>query len=276
MKQSARNRKYRDSQYDPLQGISDRKRLGVVGAALDYRGGTKLDWHTHSRGQFIYATSGAMFVRTRHEFFVVPSLMAVWVPRGVEHWVGMQGATSMRTVYFARARSPRPPNQCDVVAVSPLLRELILAFIDRQSAGAFDDLQLLADILWREIAAATAEPLLLPMPSDKRVRPILRMAMAGSLVGKTLREALDSVPASPRTVERIFERETGLTLGRWWRQAKLLNSISELVQGKPVTEIALNAGYSTASAYTYMFRRTLGTAPTRYLLLRAEAAGRWR
>ncbi len=215
-----------------------------------------------------------MFVRTRDEFFVVPSRMAVWMPPGVEHWIGMQGATSMRTVYFARERSPRPPSQCNVVAVSPLLRELILAFIDRQSAAVFGELQLLADLLWREIAGATAEPLLLPVPSDKRVRPILRMAMAGSLGSKTLLKAVESVPASARTVERIFERETGLTLGRWWRQAKLLNSISELVQGKSITEVALNAGYSTASAYTYMFRRTLGTAPTRYLLLRGEAAER--
>jgi AraC-like DNA-binding protein len=255
---------FSDSQFDPLKGAKDRK-IGILGAALNYRAGTQLDWHTHARGQFIYATSGAMLIQTRAECFVVPSLMAVWVPPGVAHWVGMQGATAMRTVYFAKHRSPRSADRCEVVAVSRLLRELILAFIERQASARADDLSLLAAMLWREIAAATPEPLLLPMPSDRRVRPILAMAVSGSLNDTDLREVLKRVPASFRTVERIFERETGLTFGRWWRQAKLLQSISQLAEGKPVTEVALDAGYATPSAYTYMFRRTLGTAPTRYL-----------
>jgi len=255
---------YSDSQFDPLKGVKDRK-IGILGAALNYRAGTQLDWHRHARGQFIYATSGAMFVRTRAECFVVPSLMAVWVPPGVTHSVGMQGATAMRTLYFAKPRSPRSPDRCAVVAVSRLLRELILAFIARQSTARAKDLTLLAEMLWREIAAATPEPLLLPMPSDRRLRPILDMAVGGALDDRDLRDALKRVPASFRTVERIFERETGLTFGRWWRQAKLLQSIAQLAEGKPVTAVALDAGYSTPSAYTYMFRRTLGTAPTRYL-----------
>jgi methylphosphotriester-DNA--protein-cysteine methyltransferase len=125
-------------------------------------------------------------------------------------------------------------------------------------------------MLWREVSAATPEPLLLPMPSDRRVRPVLGVAMSDSLDETALRNALKRVPASFRTVERIFERETGLTFGRWWRQAKLLRSISQLAEGKPVTEVALDAGYSTPSAYTYMFRRTLGTAPTHYLSLGAK------
>ena len=137
---------------------------------------------------------------------------------------------------------------------------------ERRTARA-GDLSLLAEMLWREIAAATPEPLLLPMPADKRVRPVLGAAMSDSLNDITLRDALKRVPASFRTVERIFERETGLTLGRWWRQAKLLRSISLLAEGKPVTTVALEAGYSTPSAYTYMFRRILGTAPTQYLSL---------
>jgi AraC-like DNA-binding protein len=270
MKHSVTSRPvYCDSQFDPLEGGFAENELGVLGAPLDYRAGTELDWHAHPYGQLIYAISGAMFVRTREEMFIVPSLMAVWVPPRIEHSVGMQGFTSMRTVYFAENRLPRSTAKCTVIAVSALLRELILALIARQSAaGACEDLVLIIDLLQREIARAAPEPLLLPTPSDKRVQPIVMMVMSDVSSSHDLREALQGAGVSLRTLERIFKRETGLTFGRWCRQARLLSSISGLAQGKSVTEVALDAGYSTPSAYTYMFRRSLGTAPTQYLSLR--------
>ena len=70
--------------------------------------------------------------------------------------------------------------------------------------------------------------------------------------------------ASKRTIERIFERETSLSLGKWRQQLRLLRSLPLLAAGEKITTAALEAGYSTPSAFIAMFRKALGTTPRQY------------
>lgn len=72
------------------------------------------------------------------------------------------------------------------------------------------------------------------------------------------------VATSPRTLERLFQKETGMTFGRWRQQLRLLHALRELVAGKAATAVALEVGYDSPSAFIAMFRRTLGTTPFRY------------
>jgi AraC-like DNA-binding protein len=66
-------------------------------------------------------------------------------------------------------------------------------------------------------------------------------------------------------VERLFLDETGITLGKWRQQLRLMNAMRLLGEGAKVTYAALEAGYSTPSAFIAAFRRSLGTSPTLYL-----------
>ena len=66
---------------------------------------------------------------------------------------------------------------------------------------------------------------------------------------------------STRTLYRRFLRETGITFARWKQQARLLESIRRLTAGAQVTEVALDLGYESPSAFSTMFRRSLGVAP---------------
>jgi AraC-like DNA-binding protein len=55
-----------------------------------------------------------------------------------------------------------------------------------------------------------------------------------------------------------------MSFGGWKRQARLLFALKRLAHGDPVTAVALDAGYSSPSAFTYMFRRVLGSSPSVY------------
>jgi AraC-like DNA-binding protein len=71
--------------------------------------------------------------------------------------------------------------------------------------------------------------------------------------------------ASSRTLARLFERELTMTFGRWRHQVRLARALSRLTAGEAVKSVARDAGYSSSSAFTAMFRRILGASPTRYL-----------
>lgn len=83
--------------------------------------------------------------------------------------------------------------------------------------------------------------------------------------------------ASKRTIERLFQKETGMTIGRWRQQLKLMRGMQLLAEGEKVTRAALDAGYSTPSAFIARFKKMLGTTPKSYFAMnhtKADSARR--
>jgi AraC-like DNA-binding protein len=78
--------------------------------------------------------------------------------------------------------------------------------------------------------------------------------------------------ASKRTIERVFQQETRLSLGKWRQQMRLMRSLQLLAAGEKISHAALEAGYSTPSAFIAMFRKALGTTPRSYFSNRAQDA----
>jgi AraC-like DNA-binding protein len=248
--------------FDPLAGIEDRTMAKVLGAAIDYEAGTELTEHSHAVGQLIYAAVGSMTVRTPEGMFIVPPLMAVWVAPAVEHAIAMRNRVAMRTLYFRPDALPLKDRRCGVLRVSPLLRELILARCEDSTGqahgGALDAL------IAHEMQSADVEPLALQAPSDRRVRRLVATLLKRPTDSRSLADWSRTEGASARTIERIFLKETHLTFRQWRQQARLLQAVLYLAEGRPVTEVALDVGYASQSAFTYMFRRALGVAPRHY------------
>jgi AraC-like DNA-binding protein len=73
------------------------------------------------------------------------------------------------------------------------------------------------------------------------------------------------VGASPRTLARLFREETGLSFGQWRQQLRIVEGVARLALDVPVSTIAVELGYQSASAFIPMFRKTLGDTPQRYL-----------
>ena len=103
-----------------------------------------------------------------------------------------------------------------MLAVSPLLRELILAAcsepLEWDEAGRGGHL---AALILDEIARAPTLPLGVPAPRDLRLR-----AAGRALRADPARAARDGrlgaeCGASARTLTRRFRRETGMSFGRW-------------------------------------------------------------
>jgi AraC-like DNA-binding protein len=237
-----------------------------IGAmAKDFPDGFFIQPHAHPRHQLIHASSGVMRISTAQGAFVVPPHRAVWMPAHEVHDVRMAGAVAMRTLYVAPETVAPVSRQCCVVAVSPLLRELILRatalplLYDQDGA----DGRVMALIL-DELRVLPVLPLNLPMPRDARLAKICRAILDDPASTLTLSGWGRRVGASSRTLARGFQKETGLTFGRWRQQARLLEALSRLAQRQGVTTIALDLGYDSPSAFTSMFRRALGRTPSSY------------
>jgi AraC-like DNA-binding protein len=235
----------------------------MVGLAKDFIDGSIIAAHRHLRAQLVYASSGVMMVRTPEGSWVVPPHRAVWMPAGTEHEIRISGIVRMRTLYIDPAETAGLPGRCMVVEVTPLLRELILRVVEREISGppAWGLLPLILD----ELVGLPALALDLPMPSDRRARRLAEALIAEPSLDLTLGQWSATAGASSRTLARLFRSETGLTFGAWRQRLRLTRSLALLARGQSILSVALELGYDSPSAFTAMFRRALGRAPTDYV-----------
>ncbi|MEZ5294523.1 MAG: helix-turn-helix transcriptional regulator [Vicinamibacterales bacterium] len=214
--------------------------------------------------QVAFASRGVMTVTTPEGMWVVPPHRAVWIPAGVTYSVRTSGRVSLRTLFLrpalARGRLPRT---CVALNVSALVRELILHAARRNTLRRDDPAdRRLAKVIVDQLAASPQVPLQLPMPADPRARSAAAAAQDDPAIAATA--LARAAGASARTLERLFQRDTGMPFGRWRRRARLIGALRLLAAGTPVTQAALDVGYQTPSAFIAAFRRELGTTPGRY------------
>lgn len=219
--------------------------------------------HDHEWHQLTFAARGHLEVLTDDARHVVPSDRAVWVPAGTKHTEVMRAPVSMRSIYIARAAKRIAPDRVRTIAVTPLLRELIL-HISR--IGALDRTRpehaRLVGVLLDQLASAEEVGLGLPLPRDPRARRFAELVTREPGGDATAKQLARTAGASLRTIERCFFTETGLPVGEWRRRVRLFHALRLLEGGAPVTEVALDVGYASTSAFSQAFARQFGRSPT--------------
>jgi AraC-like DNA-binding protein len=221
--------------------------------------------HVHEWDQLTYAASGVLHLDTASARWLVPPHRAVWVPAGVTHAERMYGPVSVRTLYIAEGLAKALPRDCQTVNVSSLLRELIL-HVTRQ--GALDRRTpthaRLIGVLLDQLTSVPRVSLQLPMPRDARGLQLVSLLNASPADTTPLAQLSRRAGASRRTLERIFLKETKMSVGEWRRRMRLLHAVRLLSAGEPVTTVAFDAGYASVSAFVAVFKKTFGTTPGRY------------
>ncbi len=243
----------------------DRTDLPVAALAEDYPNGQITPRHQHPNAQLMHAVRGVMVVDTDYGQWIVPPTRGLWIPGGIDHSIRMVGAVQMRTAFINAVAAPELPQQCVVLKISPLLRELIIAAIAVPIPYALDSRAgRLARLLLDEIQQMGALPLHLPMPSDKRLLEICRAIGSTPDDNTTAVEWARRLHVDPKTLQRLFSRETGMTFGQWRTQARLLLALERLAAGDKVLNVAIDLGYESPSAFATMFKKQFGTAPSRF------------
>ena len=237
----------------------------ITALACDYAPGHVVPWHFHEWGQVVYASRGVMTVRSNEGVWVVPTHRAVWIPAGTAHTIRMSGRVAMRTLYLRPQVVRTLPRACCVIHVSPLLRELILhacrgAVLKKTARRERHLIHAILD----QLETVETVPLQLRSPEDARAKRFADRLLAEPGNTRPLAELCQRAGASKRTMERLFRDQVGMTLGKWRQQLRLMEAMRLLAGGAKVTHAALDAGYSTPSAFIAMFGKALGTTPRAY------------
>jgi AraC-like DNA-binding protein len=265
------SRKRQIATFDPLPADG----APVVTLARDYPPDHVIPLHFHDRDQLVFACRGVTTVTTDGGAWIVPVNRAVWIPEKVPHTIETSGVVAMRTLYVEPRLVESLPRRCCVIDVPPLLRELILQAcalggLSRQVPAE----SRLIDVILDQLRMIEQAPLQLSLPDDPRALRVAGALMADPADRRPLAQLSRASGASKRTIERLFLEQTGMTFGRWRQQLRLMHAIRLLGGGAKVAYAALEAGYSTPSAFIAAFRSAFGATPARYFSAPSGPSGR--
>jgi AraC-like DNA-binding protein len=208
-----------------------------------------------------FAIRGHLEVITDDARRLVPTDHAVWIPAGVQVTTVMRAPISVRSIFVAARLAPRATAMRTIV-VEPLLRELIL---HATRLGALDRgvpaQARMTSVLLDQLAAAPDVAYELNSPRDPRARRFAELVTKAPGDERSIAELARVAGTSLRTLERCYLNETGLAVGEWRRRVRLFHALHRLQRGHSVTEVALESGYATSSAFGVAFRKQFGHAP---------------
>jgi AraC-like DNA-binding protein len=234
----------------------------VAGNSTEYLEPQTLGEHEHADGQLIYAATGIIVVGSKDGYWVAPPTRALWLPPGERHWTRTSGNVQLRSVLLRAPTHALLPNRTCVLNVSPLLREVVSAMAGRPEGHAMSYRDFaLTTLLIDELDEVPVLPLHLPSLRDRRLARIEAHMLREPDCGVTLSGWAAKLHVNQRTLQRLFLKEAGMPYRKWLQQAQLLLALEWLAIGRRIIDVAVDLGYSSQSAFTFMFKRNLGMPP---------------
>ncbi|HEV7259661.1 MAG TPA: helix-turn-helix transcriptional regulator [Bosea sp. (in: a-proteobacteria)] len=232
--------------------------------------------HAHDWHQLVYAIDGVLTISTAGRTFITSPEQAAWLPCGIVHRVGSLLGAEFRSLWIAKDAGAGIDTEPSVLAVSPLLKALI---VEASDLGQEDDAEgyrsRVVALIIDQLRRAPKLPAALPWP---RSAPLIRLCEALFLEPADERGADDwarELGMSGRTLTRRFEADVGTPLRTWRRRLRLFRAVELLAGGMSVTDTAMELGYSSASAFIFAFREEMGESPHAFAQLNsAHMAGR--
>ena len=237
---------------------------------------TEVAAHSHAWPQIVFSDTGVVRVTTDAHAFVVPPQHAVWISKNVVHSAVMLQSARLFSVYiFLEARDDgkssamKEGDRCHVLAVTPLLLELVRRLSDKEQPFSNVNLyRAMCEVTLSELSEAAAVPLGVPMPRDHRLRSLCQTFIASPQQQLQLGDLARQSGASISTASRLFRQELGMTFGQWRQQALLARALTLAADKTPIGIIAEELGYATPSAFSAMVTKALGAPPRDFLFRR--------
>ena len=229
---------------------------------LVHPGGYHTPWHSHHAGQLWRIAAGLLVIETPLGRSVVPAKHIGWIPPGQQHAAFSESAIEGCAVYLDPAHCEGLPEEATLFESDDFTDAL---FSRLSVAGSeYDPRKLI--LLLEELALASQVRFYLPVPTDPRLKNVVRRLLQSVDDNQTVESHASRAGMSVRTFNRRFSAETGMNFVNWRQLARVMQAMEWLAAGKPVGWIALSCGYSSVSAFIEVFRTWTGKTPGQWAI----------
>lgn len=223
--------------------------------------------HIHRWGEFVYSFSGVLELHAEGSLFRVPPNYGLWLPPETEHKGLNRHASLHCSLYIdpAVAAEKALPKATCALTINAMVRAMLnhCGLQSPQSPYATEETRLL-EVIVDQLAIASCAGSYLPTSDDPALSKVLAYLEDHPGDNCPVRQLAEQFSTTERTLARKAQRDLGMPLSEWRQRLKVVRAMPMLQAGVTVENVALDLGYSTASAFIAMFRRLLDMTPDEY------------
>lgn len=245
--------------------MSENSHHRLATTSLTLPPGARIERHRHPSHQIVYPSAGAVSVTTHAGTWITPVNRAIWIPAGCWHQHKFHGHTQFHGVALDPQRYRGGPATPTVLAVNPLMRELIIACSQADRTDTDEHHRMLAVLQDQLPTTSIREPLWVPSPTDRRLRHACALIADNLTQPLTLQQIGGRIGVSQRTLSRLFSDELGMTFPQWRTQLRLQHALVLLAERHDVTSVASECGWATPSAFIAPTDKPSDTLPAKPL-----------
>lgn len=236
-------------------------------------GWSKTEWHTHRKGQLIYAEHGIMRLYIHDKILYIPSMHAAWIPQGVEHMVATESVNIIfRSLYldYSGLSKNRFYNEVSVFYADVLLREMLIYterfnLVDRATPHEISFLEAIKQLLPQQAEMKIA--LQLPLTEHPQINQLIEYVQHNLDKKLIVPEIAKKFGFSERTLERLFQSELKMPITKYIKLTRMVKAVEMLVKpGNNVSEVAYAVGYDSLPTFSNNFNEVMGTRPNQFLV----------
>ncbi|MDF3341593.1 helix-turn-helix transcriptional regulator [Mycolicibacterium septicum] len=240
----------------------------LAGSYLYEGDGLITGWHSHEVHQIEYALHGVVEVETDAAHYLLPPQQAAWIPAGLQHQAVMNPDVKTVAVMFDPRLIADPGDRARIIAVSPLIREMMIYGLRWPVDRAHGDDT--SDTFFRTLANLVADALdhEAPLSLPTTEHPIVAAALAHTkehLASVTAEDVSRAVAVSERTLRRLFTETIGISWRTYLLHARMLRAMALLAgPDQSVQATATAVGFENLSSFTRCFSQFCGETPSAY------------
>ncbi|MFP7655545.1 AraC family transcriptional regulator [Chryseobacterium proteolyticum] len=227
--------------------------------------------HTHEKkGQLVYVESGFQYLTVEGKMYLLPQNHAAWIPPKALHKTNSHSESIRLMIMFFDVDTEDPfYHQVHVFSVPAVLREMI-RYAEKWSMNTTEnnDENIFLKALYNELRNFVADSIQLhiSLPQDKRLTQAINYLNTHYTEDLKMENLSDIASLSLRSLERIFKKETGLTLIKYQQMLRIIKSMELLSANEwTISEIAFQVGYKSLQAYTNSFQSVMQYRPSDFI-----------
>ncbi|WP_080779212.1 AraC family transcriptional regulator [Chryseobacterium phocaeense] len=226
--------------------------------------------HAHERGQLVYVESGFQYITVDGNIYLLPQNHAAWIPPGAIHKTNSHSEKIRLMIMFAEVEEHSSfHRELHVFSVPPVLKEMI-RYSERWSKKLADDPDefVFLKALFNELPRFVEHSLKLhiSLPKDKRLSQPIEYLHNHYREDIKIEDLSEASLLSLRSLERIFKKETGMTLSKYQQILRIIKSLELLTSGDlTISETAYAVGYKSVQAFTRSFQSVMHFRPTDFM-----------
>jgi AraC-like DNA-binding protein len=219
------------------------------------------------RHYLLYAAKGTMRLQAAGRSWTLPPARAALIAAGAPITLSIATTITCCSALFLPSDYDVPDAPLRVLDMSPLARELILACRDYgpEVIALSDDGRQLFDTLYMLATRAAEAPndMWMPVGQSEALCAALQITEARISEPLSFGEVAQAVGLTERTLARRFHDEVSMPWRDCLRRLRMIRAIEALANPeRQITQIAMDVGYSSSSAFNSAFLDFTGQTPT--------------